>query len=136
MYGNMILAQSITPDPQGNGYFITNPTNSFSVLSTPTFHNLALLFNVSGIDPEKSHSLSLVLRSKTVNRTIINETIPAQFSSHNNLDDPDTIFSMNANIGLGSIQIDHLGRFDLFLYVDNIEICSSPLFFSKAKAIE
>lgn len=137
MYGNMILAQNVTQDPQGNGYFINNPTNSFSLLSTPALHNLALLFNVSGIDPKKSHSLSLVLKSKTINRVVMNEIIPAQFNSFNNTDDnPDTVFSMNANIALGSLQIDHLGRFDLTLYIDDIEICSSPLFFTQAKAIE
>lgn len=137
MYGNMILAQNVTQDPQGNGYFINNPTNSFSILSTPTLHNLSLLFNVSGIDPKKSHSLALVLKSEKLNRSVMREIIPSQYKSFNDVDDnPDTVFSMNANITLGSLQIDHLGRFDLILYIDDIEICSSPVFFTKAKAIE
>ncbi|STR02385.1 Uncharacterised protein [Enterococcus casseliflavus] len=33
MYGNMILAQNVNADQNGNGFFINNPTNSFSVLS-------------------------------------------------------------------------------------------------------
>ncbi|MEQ7171908.1 hypothetical protein [Enterococcus innesii] len=137
MYGNMILAQNVNADQNGNGFFINNPTNSFSILSTPTLHNLALLFNISGIDPKQSHNLKLVLRSETVERIVLNENIPVQinhFSSQD--DDPNTVFSMNANIVLSSIQIDHLGRFDLILYVDEIEICSSPLFFTQAKALQ
>jgi len=136
MYGNMILAQNVAQDPQGNGYFINNPTNSFSILSIPALHNLALLFNVSGINPKINHSLSLVLKSEKINRVVMNEIIPSQTKNFDTVDDPDTVFSMNANITLNSLQIDHFGRFDLILYIDDIKICSSPIFFTKAKAIE
>ncbi|GAA2887999.1 DUF6941 family protein [Enterococcus casseliflavus] len=137
MYGNMILAQNVNADQNGNGFFINNPTNSFSVLSTPTLHNLALLFNISGIDPKQSHNLKLVLRSESIERIVLNENIPVQINNFNSQDDdPNTVFSMNANIVLNSLQIDHLGRFDLILYVDDNEICSSPLVFTQAKALQ
>lgn len=108
---------------------LTSPSNVFGILSTPTFQNFCIVFEIADFDKTKQHQLEIYFENVETKkeRLVFKNTIPVA-EGHM---DPLATTIINGVISLTKVQIDSFGLHNIRLTLDSEELTNAKVIFSK-----